>query len=122
MADEILVVEDDTDVQPLLTYTFEKEGYEVTAYDDGEPALSYLEEGARPVCIILDLMMPGIDGLEVLERRKDIEGVEDIPVIVLTGWDADEAVEQAFDRGAEDYITKPFSPNELLMRVQRLLA
>jgi len=121
MSDEILVVEDDQDLLPLLEYTFENKGFEVTAFDNGGDALEYLEGGGRPACVVLDLMMPGIDGLDILERRGEHEELAAIPVIVLTGWDADEAVEKAFDRGADDYITKPFSPNELVVRVQRLL-
>lgn len=121
MTDKILIVEDDRDLQPLLEYTFENEGFDVTGHDNGADALTYLEEGGRPACIVLDLMMPGVDGLDVLEGLAGTEELSEIPVVVLTGWDADEPVEKAFDRGADDYVTKPFSPNELVMRVRRLL-
>lgn len=121
MTDKILVVEDDQDLQPLLEYTFENKGFEVVTFDNGKDALEYLTDGGRPACIVLDLMMPGIDGLDVLERRAENDKLASIPVIVLTGWDADDAVEKAFERGADDYITKPFSPNELVVRVRRLI-
>jgi DNA-binding response OmpR family regulator len=121
MTDEILIVEDDPDLRPLLEYTFENEEFEVTAYPDGSGALEYLTDGGQPSCIVLDLMMPGVDGLDVLEERAEDEELAAIPVIMLTGRDADESVEKAFDRGADDYVTKPFSPNELVMRVRRLL-
>ena len=116
----VMVVDDDRDLRPLLEYTFENEGYEVEAFDGGESALEYLETGGRPACIVLDLMMPGVDGLDVLERRKG-SSFADIPVVVLTAWDAEDAVEKAFERGADDYVTKPFSPNELRVRVRRLI-
>lgn len=120
MAGALMIVEDDEDLQPLLEFTFEKEGYEVSVFGDGASALTALEEGASPDCIVLDLMMPGVDGLDFLESRTGTE-YEDIPVIVLTAWDADDAVEQAFEHGADDYVAKPFSPNELVLRVRRLL-
>ena len=119
MTREVMVVEDDADLQPLLAFTFENKGYEVSVFSGGEDALEYLNAGNRPDCIVLDLMMPGIDGLDVLEARAETE-FADIPVIVLTAWDAEDTVERAFDRGADDYITKPFSPNELVVRVRRL--
>lgn len=120
MTQEVMVVEDDQDLQPLLAFTFENKGYDVSVFDGGAGALEYLEAGNRPDCIILDLMMPGVDGLDVLEARGGSD-FADIPVIVLTAWDDEDAVERAFDRGADDYITKPFSPNELVVRVRRLL-
>lgn len=121
MSDVILVVEDDTDLQSLLEFTLGNEGFEVVTRDDGASALEYLNSEADPVCIVLDLLMPGIDGMEVLERRSQSPELASIPTIVLTGRDDDEVVQRAFDRGADDYVTKPFSPNELIARIQRLV-
>ena len=117
---EILVVEDDADLLPLLTFAFENRGFEVVTFDNGEDALSYLDAGNRPSCLILDLMMPGIDGMDILEARQNSSFV-DIPAIMLTAWDNERTVEEAFNRGADDYVTKPFSPNELVVRVRRLI-
>lgn len=118
----ILVVEDDADLQSLLTFTLENEGFEVETVDDGGEALDYLNSAERePICIVLDLLMPGIDGMDVLEQRSQSASLSSIPTIVLTGRDAEDVVEQAFDQGADDYVTKPFSPNELVARIERLL-
>ena len=121
MTDEILVVEDDHDLRPLLRYTFEAEGFEVRSFEDGAGALQYLDEGGQPACILLDLVMPGVSGLEVLEERAGDAELTSIPVIMLTGRDGDDAIETALDRGANDYVTKPFSPDELVTRVQGFL-
>jgi len=122
MAEEILVVEDDVDLQSLLEYTFENEGFDVTGYDNGAEAWEYLEGGGHPSAIILDLMMPGVDGMDILRRYEESEDLADIPIVVLTAWESEDTVEEAFDRGADDYVTKPFSPNELVVRVNRLMA
>lgn len=122
MNELVLVVDDDTDLQSLLAFNLENEGFEVVTKDGGAEALEYLEsDQERPACIVLDLLMPGMDGMDVLERQSQSESLSTIPTIVLTGRDDDEVVEQAFDRGADDYVTKPFSPNELVSRIKRLL-
>jgi len=121
MTDEILIVEDDPDLRALFEHTFESEGFEIESRDGGAGALSYIEDGGRPSCVLLDLRMPGVSGLDVLAERADDEAFAAIPVIVLTGMDDDDAVERAFDRGADDYILKPVSPGELVTTVQQVL-
>lgn len=121
MSETLLIVEDDLDLQSLLEYTFENQGYEIVSFDNGAAAWDYLESGNRPDAIVLDLMMPGVDGMDILGRYQDSEEISEIPVIVLTAWESEDAVEKAFDRGADDYVTKPFSPNELVVRIKRLL-
>jgi CheY-like chemotaxis protein len=120
MTDEILIVEDDPDLRALLEYTFESEGFEIESHDGGAGALTYVEDGGRPSCVLLDLRMPGVNGLEVLEERADDEVFAAIPVIVLTGIDGD-ILERAFDRGADDHMLKPFSPDELVTKVRQVL-
>lgn len=121
-ATRVMVVEDDLDLQPLLEFTFEKDGYEVLGFTGGADAWEYLEAGDDlPACLVLDLMMPGIDGMKVLHRMQDDDELSKIPTVVLTAWDSEETVTKAFDLGADDYVTKPFSPNELSVRVRRLL-
>jgi DNA-binding response OmpR family regulator len=121
MRDKVMIVDDDPDLLPLLEYTFEDSGFDVTTFDAGRPAVECLTEGGRPDCIVLDMMMPGVDGLDVLEQRAEHEELAAIPVVMLTGMDRDESVEEALDRGADDYLTKPFSPAELVARVRELL-
>lgn len=121
MGDEILIAEDDQDLRPLLAQTFEMEGFDVTAVGDGAELLQQMEAGARPACILLDLMMPKVSGLKVLAERSGDEAFASVPVIVLTGRDDSEAVETALERGADDYVTKPFSPTDLVGQVRELL-
>lgn len=118
--DEILIVEADPDLRALLEHTFENEGFETESRDRGAGALTHIEDGGRPSCVLLDLRMPGVSGLDVLAERAD-EAFAAIPVIVLTGMDGD-TVERAFDRGADDYVLKPFSPGELVAKVQQMLS
>lgn len=120
--ERILVVEDDPDLRELLEFIFDREGYETVVFDHGGEAWSHLETTEElPECIVLDLFVPGADGMEILERRAEAKSIREIPVVVLTGWDSEDTVSKVFDRGADDFITKPFSANELLVRVRRLL-
>lgn len=121
MGDNILIAEDDPDLRPLLAQTFEAEGFDVTTFEDGEGLLQHLDAGGRPDCILLDLMMPRVSGLGVLAERSGDEVFASIPVVVLTGRDDSEAVETALERGADDYVTKPFGPADLVSQVREQL-
>ena len=121
MTDQILIAEDDPDLRALLEYTFESEGFETESYEDGTGVLSHIENGGRPSCVLLDLRMPGVGGLDVLTERAEDEVFTAIPVIVLTGTDSSDAVDRAFDLGADDYVRKPFSPGELVAKVRQML-
>lgn len=113
----VLIVEDDADLRQLLVHTFEGAGFDTVAVSDGGEALSYLESADEPpALVILDLLMPEVDGLDFLAKRPD----DDVPVIVLTGVDDEETLAEAYERGANDYVTKPFSPKELLTRAKHL--
>lgn len=119
----IVVVEDDKSVAELISFKLEAEGYSADIYHDGSVAWEALTaNGARPDLIVLDLVMPGLDGLEVLRRLQDEEDLKEIPVIVLTGRESDKIVQEVFELGADDYLTKPFSPTELVSRLRRFLA
>jgi len=121
MADElILVVEDEADIQELLEYTLGKDGYRVDVTDRGEEALELVHEH-RPSLVVLDLMLPGLDGLEVCRRLKRAEKTREIPVIILTAKGEEEDVVAGFEAGADDYVTKPFSPKVLSARVAAVL-
>lgn len=113
----ILVVDDDRVLQSLLARRLRREGYVVVTASSGPEALERLSEG-WPGLVIVDLMMPGMDGFE-LSRR--IKAIADLPIIVLSAVDSAEAKVGALERYAEDYVTKPFDPDELAARVQRVL-
>ena len=116
----ILVVEDDEDILELVTYNLEKEGYRVVRAMTGEEALHCVEEEA-PGLVLLDLMLPEIDGLEVCRRlKRDVETAA-IPVVMLTAKGEESDIIAGLELGADDYITKPFSPRVLIARMRAVL-
>ena len=117
---EILVVDDEDDLLELVRYTLSKAGHAITCAGTGEDALK-LARKAPPDLIVLDLMLPGIDGMEVCRRLKADSKTRDIPIIMLTAKTEEADVISGLDRGADDYITKPFSPRVLAARVKSLL-
>lgn len=120
MAKKILVVDDEKDIVDLVAYNLEKAGYKVLRAYDGAAALRKAQEEA-PDLLVLDLMLPGLDGLEVCRRLKAADKTARIPVLMLTakGEESDKVV--GLELGADDYVTKPFSPKELVARVKALL-
>lgn len=122
MGDRILIVEDDDHVTELLVYRLETDGYEVTTIDDGEDAWEHLQEVDEPPdALVLDLMLPGLDGFGILGRLRDHEEFEDVAVVMVTGRGLERDVVRGFELGADDYVTKPFSPSEVSARLGRLL-
>jgi two-component system, OmpR family, response regulator MprA len=116
---KILVVDDERTVRESLRRALELEGYEVELASDGDEALYRLGSNGEPDAVILDLLMPGTDGLEVCRRlRRDGRRV---PVLMLTARDEVENRVAGLDAGADDYVTKPFALEELLARVRALL-
>lgn len=113
MAHNILVVDDDPAVQKVLQQALQLEGYEVTTADDGEQALTALE-ARLPDIIVLDVMMPKVDGFEVLRRIRESDRTTNLPVILLTAKSATEDVWEGWRRGVDYYMTKPFDVEELL--------
>ncbi len=118
----ILIVEDEIDIQQLVSYNLIKAGFHVTCADSGEEALDCLRQ-ENIDCILLDLMLPGISGIEVCTeikkgRAKQHAGT---PIVMLTAKGEEEDVVSGFECGADDYITKPFSPKVLLARVKAVL-
>jgi len=116
----ILIVEDEQALVTLLRYNFEAAGYEVATALDGDEALMAIAE-RRPDLIVLDWMLPSISGLEVCRQIRRKPETRDVPVIMLTarGEEADRV--RGLDSGADDYVTKPFSPTELVARVRAVL-
>ena len=120
MASRVLVVEDEADIRDLLAFHLERDGYQVTRATTGPEALRQLR-AAPPDLVILDLMLPELDGLEVCRRLRADPATATLPVIMLTakGDEVDRVV--GLELGADDYVVKPFSPKEMLARVRAVL-
>jgi len=116
----ILVVEDEKDIRELVRFHLEQDGYAVREADTGESALT-LVDAERPALVVLDIMLPGIDGLEVCRRLRAAEPTRGLPIIVLTARAAEVDRVLGLEFGADDYVTKPFSPRELVARVRAVL-
>ncbi len=117
MARSILIVEDDREIRDLLAHYLRKEGFEAVLAADGEAGLSRAKS-ARPDLILLDILLPGMDGLELLRRIRADRDVSATPVVMLTakGGETDRIV--GLELGADDYIPKPFSPREVVARIK----
>lgn len=118
--EEILIIEDEKDLVELLRYNLEKEGFRVASALNGEEGL-HLALGKRPSLVILDLMLPKLDGLEVCRRLKRDSKTADIPIIILSVKDSEADIVAGLELGVDDYVTKPFSPRVLLSRVKTVL-
>ena len=116
----ILLVEDEHDIQDLLRFHLEREHFAVEAADTGEKALQFLK-GHRPSLILLDLMLPGINGLEVCRQIKAQPDAQEIPIVMLTAKDSEADIVAGLEMGAADYICKPFSPRVLIARIHAIL-
>ncbi len=116
----IVVVEDEEDILELVAYNLTKEGYHVTKTMSGEEALRVVQS-SPPGLVILDLMLPEIDGLEVCRRLKRDPRTRHVPIVMLTAKGEEPDIVAGLELGAEDYITKPFSPRVLLARIRAVL-
>ncbi len=116
----ILVVDDEHDILDLVKYNLEKEGFEITTVLTGEEALQIARK-IRPDLILLDLMLPGLDGLEVCKILKNESDTSEIPIIMLTAKGEESDVVTGLELGADDYISKPFSPKVLIARVRAIM-
>ncbi len=119
-SEHILIVEDDEDIAELLEYNLQRQGYRPSCAATGEDGLREAREGT-PDLILLDLMLPGLSGLEVCRALKGDAGTAGIPIIMLTAKGEEEDTVAGFDAGADDYVTKPFRPKILLARVEAVL-
>ena len=116
----IVLIEDDEGITRLIKFKLEKEGYEVKCFMNGEKVIEYLVRN-EPALIISDIMMPVIDGLTLLKEIKSDSRTSDIPVIMLSTHSHESAVLECLRAGAADYVTKPFSTTELLLRIEKTL-
>jgi phosphate regulon transcriptional regulator PhoB len=118
--EKILIVEDDEDIAEMITYNLKKEGYRISSVHNGEDALNLLKSDL-PDMIILDLMLPKIDGLEVCRNIRRDQNTAGVPVIMLTARCQEADKIAGLELGADDYVTKPFSPGELIARIRAIL-
>jgi two-component system phosphate regulon response regulator PhoB len=116
----VLVVDDEEDILELVRYNLEKEGYSVVGVTTGEDALAATRM-KMPDVLVLDLMLPGVDGLEVCRRLKSDPTTKQIPIIMLTAKGSEADIVTGLELGADDYIVKPFSPRVLLARLKAVL-
>lgn len=114
-----LVADDHEVARTLVVHTLQAIGFDVVAVGDGRAALEQAEV-CRPALVLIDVNMPELNGFEVLRRLKATPELQNVPVVMLTASGAAKDVAEALDIGAADYLTKPFSPAELLARVRRL--
>ena len=120
MEDTVLLVEDEADVVDLLRYHLRKAGFKVLIANSGSEGLEAVRQN-RPDVVVLDIMMPGMTGLEVCRAMKADSALASIPVLMLTAKSDVKDRVKGLETGAEDYVTKPFSPKEIILRVQALL-
>jgi len=120
MKEKILIVEDEKDIVKMLEYNLKKDGFRTISAQDGEDALEYAVR-EHPDLIILDLMLPGMDGLEVCKELKKETKTALIPIIMLTAKAQESDKVVGLELGADDYVTKPFSPRELIARIKAVL-
>ena len=116
----ILVADDDDDVRELVAFRLDRAGYQVVTAADGEQALAIAFSRSPDLCLI-DVMMPKLDGYEVTERLRANDSLAEVPVILLTASVDEAAVDRGFAAGADEYMTKPFAPRELVRRVAAAL-
>jgi len=117
---KIFIVEDEADIRELLEYSLEREGYEVDSAPEGVSGLARIRRRV-PDLILLDLMLPGLDGLEICRRLKQDDATRGIPIIMVTAKGEEADVVLGLGMGADDYVPKPFSPKEVTARVKAVL-
>jgi len=118
--ERVFIVEDDEDIQELISYNLVRNSFTVKAFTKGEEFLEYLETDACDLAV-LDLMLPGMDGLEICKKIKKSPKTEHIPVIMLTAKGEESDIITGLELGADDYIIKPFSPKVLIARIKAVL-
>ena len=118
----VLLAEDDVNMRYVLQYLLAREGYQVEPHADGEQIITRVSTGPPPALVVVDVMMPFVGGIEAVKSIRATRGWESVPVIVLSGKSSEEDMVAAFRAGANDYVTKPFRPRELIARVGALIA
>lgn len=117
----VMIVDDDILIARLLSHWLLQRGFNVEIVENGRQAIEFLETGAPPRLVILDIMMPFADGFEVLMQIRARKNWKKIPVVILSSKSNESSVLRAFEAGADDYVTKPFKLAELMVRMSRLM-
>ncbi|HEY3129267.1 MAG TPA: response regulator transcription factor [Acidobacteriota bacterium] len=120
MPESILIIEDEQDIAELVSFHLSRAGYATHVYQRGLPALEGIQK-KPPSLIVLDLMLPDLDGIEICKRLKSHQWTRDIPIVMLTARGAETDRVLGLELGADDYLPKPFSPRELVLRIQAIL-
>ena len=120
MAKTILIVEDDLEIQDLLSFTVSRAGFESKPVNSSEEAIRSLDSSI-PELIIADWMLPGLNGIDLARFIRSDDLLKDIPIIMLTALGEESSKLRSFEIGVDDYVTKPFSPNELIARIKAIL-
>jgi DNA-binding response OmpR family regulator len=116
-----LLIEDNADVAYLLQYMLQRDGYAVQTLGNGRDAQQYIAESKATDVVILDLMLPYIDGYELLTQIRESASWREVPVVVLSGKVSERDIVRAIDLGADDFVTKPYKPLELSARIRRCI-
>ena len=116
----VVVIEDEDDILELISYNLRRDGYDVSGASSGEEGLA-LVDSKRPKLVLLDLMLPGVSGLEVCRRLKKSPDLQSIPILMVSAKGDESDIVKGLEMGADDYVTKPFSPKILLARVRAIL-
>jgi len=120
-APTILIVEDDEHISQVLRFMLERQGYAVVHMADGRAAASHVVAAAPPALVLLDVMLPYVDGFEIVGLIRAQPLWREVPVLMLTAKNTERDTVRALDAGASDFVIKPFQPQELLARVRRFL-
>jgi len=116
----IVVIEDEADIAEVIEYSLSREGFETSASLNGQEGLQFVQS-VRPDLVLLDLMLPGLDGIEICRELKSDASTKSIPIIMVTAKGDESDIVLGLSMGADDYVTKPFSPKELIARVKAVL-
>lgn len=118
----IMLVEDDRVIAKLLSHMLEQRGFEVAVASDGREAVEVIDNGRVPLLVLLDIILPCLDGFAILSEIRSRKPWKNVPIIMLTSKTQEFNVVRAFEGGANDYVTKPFQIGELIVRINRLLS
>ncbi|EKE25768.1 MAG: hypothetical protein ACD_5C00037G0005 [uncultured bacterium] len=119
---KIMIVEDDIFIRDIYKVRFEQEGFDVVLAENGLVALEKMQQGLNPEIILLDIMMPGMDGIGVLKKLKENEQWKDLPIVMLTNISEKDKVNEAIELGIRDYLIKShFTPSEVVQKINTLL-
>lgn len=121
IAPRILLVEDEQDIAYLVRFMLERQQYHVDHAADGRQAFDYIDASAPPDLVLMDIMLPYHDGIEIIQSLRATAGWESVPVLMLTAKAREADIVKALELGADDYVTKPFQPEELLARIKRFI-